>query len=146
MSKRLKNYPEPTEMIDRYGADALRLYLLNSPALKAEELRLTEDGIKESLRSVIIPLWSSYYFFAMYARTDNWRPHDDASQRSDNRLDRWILSELQTLLHDLNTEMEAYRLYRTVPAMVSCVQHVAAWPSPGCCAAAARRRRRGSGY
>ena len=62
MSKRLKNYPEPTEMIDKYGADALRLYLLNSPALKAEELRLTEDGIKESLRSVIIPLWSSYTF------------------------------------------------------------------------------------
>ena len=62
MSKRLKNYPEPTEMIDKYGADALRLYLLNSPALKAEELRLTEDGIKESLRSVIIPLWSSLLF------------------------------------------------------------------------------------
>jgi len=127
MSKRLKNYPEPTEMIDRYGADALRLYLLNSPALKAEELRLTEDGIKESLRSVIIPLWSSYYFFAMYARTDNWRPHDDDSQRSDNRLDRWILSELQTLLHDLNTEMEAYRLYRTVPAMVSFVDKLTNW-------------------
>ena len=127
MSKRLKNYPEPTEMIDRYGADALRLYLLNSPALKAEELRLTEDGIKESLRSVIIPLWSSYYFFTMYARTDNWQPHDDASQRCDNRLDRWILSELQTLLHDLNTEMEAYRLYRMVPAMVSFVDKLTNW-------------------
>lgn len=127
MSKRLKNYPEPTEMIDKYGADALRLYLLNSPALKAEELRLTEDGIKESLRSVIIPLWSSYYFFVMYARTDDWQPHGGDGARSENRLDRWILSELQTLLHDLNTEMEAYRLYRTVPAMVSFVDKLTNW-------------------
>lgn len=127
MSKRLKNYPEPTEMIDKYGADALRLYLLNSPALKAEELRLTEDGIKESLRSVIIPLWSSYYFFAMYARTDNWQPQDGQDLRSENRLDRWILSELQTLLRDLNAEMESYRLYRTVPAMVHFVDKLTNW-------------------
>ncbi len=127
MSKRLKNYPEPTEMIDKYGADALRLYLLNSPALKAEELRLTEDGIKESLRSVIIPLWSSYYFFAMYARTDNWQPQVGDRVRSENRLDRWILSELQTLLRDLNAEMEAYRLYKTVPAMVSFVDKLTNW-------------------
>ena len=67
MSKRLKNYPEPTAMIDKYGADALRLYMLNSPALKAEELRLTEEGIQESLRAVIIPLWNAYSFFVTYA-------------------------------------------------------------------------------
>ena len=121
MSKRLKNYPEPTEMIDKYGADALRLYLLNSPALKAEEMRMTENGIKESLRAVIIPLWNAYSFFATYAAIDGWAPEDDAGGASDNHLDRWILSELQTLLHELNTEMEAYRLYRTVPAMVAFV-------------------------
>jgi len=127
MSKRLKNYPPPTEMIDRYGADALRLYLLNSPALKAEELRLMEDGIKDSLRSVIIPLWNAYSFFVTYANIDNWTPERGGSVRSEHRLDRWILSELQTLLHDLNAEMEAYRLYRTVPAMVSFVEKLTNW-------------------
>ena len=126
MSKRLKNYPEPTEMIDKYGADALRLYLLNSPALKAEEMRMTESGIKESLRAVIIPLWNSYSFFATYAALDGWSP-EDGDQVPQNRLDRWILSELQTLIHELNTEMEAYRLYRTVPAMVAFVEKMTNW-------------------
>ena len=126
MSKRLKNYPEPTEMIDKYGADALRLYLLNSPALKAEEMRLTENGIKESLRAVIIPLWNAYSFFATYAAIDGWTP-DRGDRRPTHRLDRWILSELQTLIHDLNTEMESYRLYRTVPAMVAFVEKLTNW-------------------
>ncbi len=124
MSKRLKNYPEPSEMIHTYGADALRLYLLNSPAIKAEEMRLTESGIKQSLRDVIIPLWNAYSFFVTYAKIDGWTPQD---VESTHRLDRWILSELQTLVHVINAEMEAYRLYRTVPAMVLFVEKLTNW-------------------
>ena len=127
MSKRLKNYPEPTAMLDRYGADALRLYLLNSSALKAEELRLTEQGIQESLRSVIIPLWNAYSFFATYANIDGWTPRPQDEGPPTNQLDRWILSSLQTLVHDINVEMEAYRLYRTVPAMVDFVEKLTNW-------------------
>ena len=127
MSKRLKNYPEPTAMIDKYGADALRLYMLNSPALKAEELRLTEDGIQESLRAVIIPLWNAYSFFVTYANIDGWIPANTVQRKSQNRLDNWIISELQTLLRDLNQEMENYRLYRTVPAMVAFVEKLTNW-------------------
>ena len=128
MSKRLKNYPEPSEMMDTYGADALRLYLLNSAALKAEEMRMTEEGIKESLRAVIIPLWSAYNFFVQYANVDGWSPADSVGEgRSGGRLDRWIVSELQTLIHNINEEMEAYRLYRTVPAMVAFVDKLTNW-------------------
>jgi isoleucyl-tRNA synthetase len=126
MSKRLKNYPEPTQMIDAYGADALRLYLLDSAALKAEELRLTERGIQQSLRDVILPLWNAYSFFVTYANTDGWTPQQ-AALAPTHQLDRWILSELQTLVHDINTEMEAYRLYRTVPAMVAFVEKLTNW-------------------
>ncbi len=127
MSKRLKNYPEPTEMLETYGADALRLYLLNSPALRSEELRMSEQGIKESLRAVIIPLWNAYSFFVTYANIDGWSPDQTESRPSKNRLDRWIVSELQTLLHDMNNEMASYRLYRTVPAMVSFVEKLTNW-------------------
>ncbi len=127
MSKRLKNYPEPTEMLDRYGADALRLYLLNSPALRAEELRLTEEGIQESLRSVIIPLWNAYSFFVTYANTDRWEPASAGPGAAVHRLDRWVLSELQTLLHGINAEMEAYRLFRTVPAMAAFIEKLTNW-------------------
>jgi isoleucyl-tRNA synthetase len=127
MSKRLKNYPEPTEMLDAYGADALRLYLLDSPALKAEEMRMSETGIKESLRSVIIPLWNAYSFFVTYANIDGWKPDKVAEPSREHQLDRWIFSELQTLLHDMNLEMESYRLYRTVPVMVSFVEKLTNW-------------------
>ena len=127
MSKRLKNYPEPTEMLETYGADALRLYLLNSPALRSEELRMSEQGIKESLRAVIIPLWNAYSFFVGYANIDGWSPARIADQPSSHRLDRWIMSELQTLLHDMNKEMASYRLYRTVPAMVSFLEKLTNW-------------------
>ena len=127
LSKRLKNYPDPTEMLEKYGADALRLYLLNSPAMKAEELRLSESGMSQSLRDVIIPLWNAYSFFVTYANIDGWSPDQRPSEQSTNRLDRWIVSELQTLLHDINAEMEAYRLYRTVPAMVSFVEKLTNW-------------------
>ena len=127
MSKRLKNYPEPTQMLDEYGADALRLYLLNSAVMKAEELRLTETGIRESLRSVIMPLWNAYSFFVTYANIDGWSPRQGASAPPVHRLDRWILSELQTLVHVINEEMEAYRLYRTVPAMVQFVEKLTNW-------------------
>jgi isoleucyl-tRNA synthetase len=127
MSKRLKNYPEPTEMLNTYGADALRLYLLNSPALKAEEMRMSEQGMKESLRSVILPLWNAYSFFVTYANIDGWTPDRAEDKEPSHRLDRWIISELQTLLHDINTEMEAYRLYKTVPAMVAFVEKLTNW-------------------
>ncbi|MBE81979.1 MAG: isoleucine--tRNA ligase [Gemmatimonadetes bacterium] len=127
LSKRLKNYPDPTDMLEKYGADALRLYLLNSPAMKAEELRLSEAGMSQSLRDVIIPLWNAYSFFVTYANIDGWSPDQAADTASTHRLDRWILSELQTLLNDINAEMEAYRLYRTVPAMVSFVEKLTNW-------------------
>jgi isoleucyl-tRNA synthetase len=127
LSKRLKNYPDPSEMLETHGADALRLYLLNSPAMKAEELRLTEDGIRQSLRDVIIPLWNAYSFFVLYANVDGWSPAEGADAPATNRLDRWILSELQTLVHQINEEMEAYRLYRTVPAMVEFVEKLTNW-------------------
>ena len=128
LSKRLRNYPDPAKMLATYGADALRLYLLNSPAMKAEELRMSESGMSRSLRDVIIPLWNAYSFFVTYARIDGWTPAADvAGTRSANRLDRWIVSSLQTLLDDVNREMEAYRLYRTVPAMVAFVERLTNW-------------------
>ncbi len=128
MSKRLKNYPDPTEMLDAYGADALRLYLLNSSALKAEELRISERGIQESLRAVIIPLWNAYSgIFVTYANIDGWTPERAEGVEREHKLDRWIISELQTLLHDINAEMEAYRLYKTAPVMVAFVKKLTNW-------------------
>jgi isoleucyl-tRNA synthetase len=74
MSKRLKNYPEPEAVLERYGADALRAYLIDSPVVRGEDLRFSEDGIRDVLRQVILPLWNAYSFFVTYANLDGWTP------------------------------------------------------------------------
>ena len=60
MSKRLRNYPDPTEVIEKYGADAVRLYLVNSPAVRAMEMRFNEEGVKAVIKDVFIPLYNVY--------------------------------------------------------------------------------------
>lgn len=70
MSKSLQNYPDPTILINQYGADALRLYLLASPVVRAEPLRFSEKGVEQMLKDVVIPLQNVFNFFKMYAEVD----------------------------------------------------------------------------
>ena len=74
LSKRLKNYAPPEEVLSKLGADALRLFLINSPAVKAEDLRFSEQGVLEMSRAVLLPFWNAYAFFVTYANVDGWRP------------------------------------------------------------------------
>ena len=72
MSKSARNYADPMEVIAAYGADAMRLFLLDSAVLKAEDLRFSEAGVKDVVKNVIIPLWNSYSFFVTYANIDGF--------------------------------------------------------------------------
>ncbi len=74
MSKSKKNYPDPHLVFDKYGADAMRYYLLSSPVVRGENFRFSESGVAEVLKSVILPLRSSYQFFSTYANIDGWNP------------------------------------------------------------------------
>jgi isoleucyl-tRNA synthetase len=118
MSKRLKNYPEPEDIIAEHGADALRLYLINSPLVRAEELRFSEPGVRDTVRRLLLPWWNVYKFFVTYALVDEWKPALTRSGASPNILDRWILSRQQTLIRRTSEEMESYRLYNVVPALL----------------------------
>lgn len=114
MSKHLKNYPDPMNVIEKYGADALRLCLLASPVVRAEDLRFSETAVREIMRTVLLPLWNSYSFLATYARIDKWRPEGDKAappaENPENVLDRWILSKLAATLTDVRDAMDAYDL------------------------------------
>ncbi len=74
MSKSKKNYPDPNIIFDKYGADAIRFYMLNSPVVRGENFRFAENGVAEVLKQIILPLRSSYQFFSTYANIDNWQP------------------------------------------------------------------------
>ena len=130
MSKSLKNYPDPDEIFDGPGADALRAYLINSPVLRAEPLRFSEDGVREVVRTVLLPFWNAFSFFTTYAEADGITRQDleaapPLAARSE--LDRWIVSVLQSLVRDVNHEMEHYRLYNVVPPILGFIDDLTNW-------------------
>jgi isoleucyl-tRNA synthetase len=126
MSKRLKNYPDPNDVIDRYGADALRLYMIYSPVVRAEELRFSEKGVMQLMRDILIPLWNAYSFFVTYANIDHWTP-DPTRAVSGNVLDRWIRSSLETLVQRVTEALDAYDLQRAVRPFVHFIDDLTNW-------------------
>jgi isoleucyl-tRNA synthetase len=130
MSKSLKNYPDPSEIFDHMGADALRAFLINSPVLRAEPLRFSSDGVAEVVRTVLLPMWNTYSFFTTYAEADGITVADieTAPEPADRpELDRWILSVLQSLIAEVNTQMEGYYLYNVVPPTLGFIDHLTNW-------------------
>jgi len=127
LSKRLKNYAPPEEVLTKLGADALRLFLINSPAVKAEDLRFSEAGVLEMSRSVLLPFYNAYSFFVTYANVDGWAPPQSPKVKSSNELDRWIVSELNNLIGLVNREMEEYNLYKVVPLLVEFIDNLTNW-------------------
>jgi len=121
MSKSLKNYPDPMEVLDQHGADALRLYLIDSPVVKAQELRFSEAGVKDVVRKILLRWWNSYSFFVNYANIDDFRPRGD-SKNSPNILDQWVLSRLNSLIENTQIEMGQYRLYNVVPGLLQFIE------------------------
>jgi isoleucyl-tRNA synthetase len=126
MSKSLKNYSPPDELMEEYGADALRLYLINSGLVRAEEQRFADSGVKDMVRRALLPWLNAFKFLNTYAEIDNWQPAENPPP-SDNIMDQWILSRLQTLKSNIATEMEAYRLYNVVPALFEFIEELTNW-------------------
>ncbi|MCC7442883.1 MAG: isoleucine--tRNA ligase [Bdellovibrionales bacterium] len=123
MSKSLRNYPDPNELLNQHGADALRLYLIDSPVVKAQELRFSEKGVKDVVRKILLRWWNSYSFFVNYANVDGFQPRGDFAN-SPNILDQWVLSRLNSLVENTNCEMEAYRLYNVVPGLLQFIEEL----------------------
>ena len=123
MSKSLKNYPDPMEVLNKHGADALRLYMIDSPAVKAQELRFSENGVRDIVRRILLRWWNAYSFFINYANIDHFTPRGDAAQ-SPNILDQWLLSKLNTLIQNTEKEMTHYRLYNVVPSLLQFVEEL----------------------
>ena len=101
MSKSLRNYPDVTEVFDRDGSDAMRWFLMASPILRGGNLIVTEQGIREGVRQVLLPLWNAYTFLALYApRKGVWRTD------STHVLDRYIMAKLAVLRDDLTASLD----------------------------------------
>ena len=127
MSKRLKNYPDPNLMLDTYGADAIRLYMIYSPVVKAESLKFSENGVKQLMRDLLIPWWNAYSFFVTYANVDGFNDAEVVYPESANVLDKWIVSSMETLINDVTAAMDEYDLQSSVRPFVKFVEDLTNW-------------------
>src|SRR3989344_577039 len=121
MSKKLQNYPDPMEVVDRYGADALRLYLLNSPVMQAENLSFSEKGVDEIVKKNIGRLNNVLAFYKLYedGTLRDWK--------SENILDRWILARLDQLIHESTKGYEAYQLDTATRPVAKFIDDLSVW-------------------
>jgi len=123
MSKRLKNYPDPQEILGAYGADALRYYLLRQPVMQAESMNFSEKDVRETYNKIVNALWNSLVFYRLYAKTSD----GIASNQSTHPLDRWILSRLNKLLHTVTVAMDEYRLLDASRPIEDFISDLSGW-------------------
>lgn len=121
MSKKLKNYPDPTEIMEKYGADAMRFYMLNSPVVQAESLSFSEKGVDEIAKKNIGRLYNVLEFYKLY---ENGTP---ASNVSKNILDIWILSRLGELIKSTTNGYENYSLDLAVRPLINFIDDCSVW-------------------
>jgi isoleucyl-tRNA synthetase len=109
MSKSLNNYPDPREMFDTHGADAMRWHLLSSAILRGGDGMVTENGMRETVRHVLLPLWNSWYFLTLYANAAGYQGQFRTD--STNVLDQYVLAKTRDLVVDTTASLDAYDLF-----------------------------------
>jgi len=124
MAKRLRNYPDPEEIMEKYGADALRYYLLSSPVMEGENLNFSEQGVKEVMQKVIMLLDNIFSFYQLYAKNDL---KITSVPDSANGLDRWIVAKLQVLIKEITESMDSYYLVKAVRPIQEFINELSTW-------------------
>ncbi|WBL18415.1 isoleucine--tRNA ligase [Citricoccus sp. NR2] len=133
MSKSLRNYPDVSEVLDRDGSDAMRWFLMSSPILRGGNLIVTEEGIREATRQVILPVWNAFHFFTLYANTatvNGTRPDGYRAQTrysSDDPLDQYILAATGTMVREVKTALDSYEVSDACDALRTYVDVLTNW-------------------
>lgn len=123
MSKKLKNYPDPSVLMEKYGADALRFYLASSPVVHAENLNFSEEGVKEIYSKLINTLWNVYEFYELAAQGE----HSEAAHVSAHVLDVWILAKLAVTTKEVSQQLERYSLAEAARPLLEFVTELSQW-------------------
>ncbi|TSC54656.1 MAG: isoleucyl-tRNA synthetase [Parcubacteria group bacterium LiPW_30] len=121
ISKRLKNYPDPIKVIEKYGADSLRYYLLSSPIMRAEDLSLSEASVSDVYRKIVVRLENVYSFYALYAEKV------EAKDESKNVLDKWIIARLNELKEAVSDGMDKYEIDKATRPIGDFIEDLSTW-------------------
>lgn len=136
MSKSKKNFPDPSEVINKYGADAIRLYLITSPAVRGDAVKFSEAGVKDVIKDAFLPWYNACKF--LIQNVERWEADKSTrfvyteivsynDEQTSNIMDKWILSSIQSLLKFVRAEMSAYRLYTVLPRLVKFIDTLCNW-------------------
>ncbi len=128
LSKRKKNYPDPGEIFNTMGVDSMRYFLLSSPAVLADDVRFSSDHVDEVVKKFTLTLWNTYSFFVTYANIDKFEPEKNFSKFvPDHKLDKWILSELNSLILEVTKQMDDYNLAKSARPMQDFLENLSNW-------------------
>src|SRR3989339_477830 len=131
LSKSLGNFTDPNMLVNRFGADAFRFYLMSSPLMEGENLSFSDDELKDIFKGMFRMLWNTYSFFALYANIDKFEPRLSlgVSPRLSlgNLLDKWVISELNSLIKNVNRHMESYELSRAARLFPVFIDNLSNW-------------------
>lgn len=108
MSKSLNNYPDVYGVFDSYGSDAMRWMLMSSPVLRGGDMPVTEVGIRDAVRQVLLPLWNVWYFFSLYANADGYEAKRVEPESAVSLLDRYVLAKAGELVGTVQTQLDEY--------------------------------------
>lgn len=126
MSKNYHNYPDPKELIGKYGGDALRLYLLGSPVMHGEDIIISEEQYREQVRGLLLMLWNIYNFFVSYANVDSWEK-SKSSEKSENILDKWVVSLLNRLVSDVTKDLDGFDTASAIAKIGKFIDEFSTW-------------------
>jgi len=123
MSKSLKNYPDPLEIINKYGADTLRFYLLQSPVMNAENFNFSEKELKETYKKIIVLLYNISNFYQNYQQTNDKQP----TANSSNIMDKWIISRTEELNSTVQESLEEYNAVKACASIKKYINELSTW-------------------
>ena len=133
LSKSKKNFTDPMVIVKDIGADALRLYLMNSPLVRAEPIKFKDSGVKEIVRDVFLPWFNAYRFLVQNAGRfeansgQNYKFSLESLTNTSNFMDQWIIGSCQNLIKSVRNEMENYRLYAVLPLLLKFLDNLTNW-------------------
>ncbi|MCW1949705.1 MAG: isoleucine--tRNA ligase [Candidatus Shapirobacteria bacterium] len=125
MSKLFKNYPDPKMVLQKYGGDAMRLYLMGSVIMVGENINLDEKEFDNQVKNVLLPLWNSFKYFLTYANLHDWSPSN--KNDSQNPLDLWIINQTNALTNNLSKQLDEYNLPNATRLIEPYVNDLSRW-------------------
>ncbi|OGE84017.1 MAG: hypothetical protein A3B10_04110 [Candidatus Doudnabacteria bacterium RIFCSPLOWO2_01_FULL_44_21] len=128
MSKSKNNFPDPSNVLDNYGVDALRFYLMNSVVMLADDMNFSEKNLAVTYRKNILILWNVYNYFVTYANEADWEPKSKVkSQKSKVTLDQWIVAKTQELVNQITENLDSYNTVKATRAIEDYINELSTW-------------------